>query len=38
MSETPRSNPQFNPTIPLAPTTHVIHMEDDDEDVFYDCD
>jgi hypothetical protein len=41
MSQTPRSNPNFNPTIPtipLAPTTHVTHVEEDDEEVFYDCD
>ncbi|KAG1769233.1 hypothetical protein EDD22DRAFT_843728 [Suillus occidentalis] len=37
LSQTPRSNPKFNPTIPLAPTTRVIHVEDDDEEVFYDC-
>jgi hypothetical protein len=41
LSQTPRSNPNFNPTIPtipLAPTTRVTHVEDDDEEVFYDCD
>jgi hypothetical protein len=58
MSQTPRLNPNFNPTrtrpqptpnptftiipntptIPLAPTTRVTHVEDDDEEVFYDCD
>jgi hypothetical protein len=40
LSQTPRSNPKFNPitpTIPLAPTTHVTHVKDDDEEVFYDC-
>jgi hypothetical protein len=52
LSQTPRLNPNFNPTqtqpqptpnptiptIPLAPTTRVTHVEDDDEEVFYDCD
>jgi hypothetical protein len=41
MLQTPCSNPNFNPTIPtipLAPTTRVTHAEDDDEEVFYDCD
>jgi hypothetical protein len=41
MSQTPRSNPRFNPItppIPLASTTRVTHVEDDDEEVFYDCD
>jgi hypothetical protein len=41
MSQTPRSNPKFNPiipTIPLASTTRVTHEEDDNEEVFYDCD
>ncbi|KAG2739039.1 hypothetical protein P692DRAFT_20882136 [Suillus brevipes Sb2] len=41
MSQTPRSNPHFNPItppIPLASTTRVTHVEDGDEEVFYDCD
>jgi hypothetical protein len=41
VSQMPRSNPKFNPitpTIPLAPMTRVTHVEDDDEEVFYDCD
>jgi hypothetical protein len=37
LSQTPCSNPKFNPTIPSVPTTCVTHVEDDDEDVFYDC-
>jgi hypothetical protein len=41
MSQMPRSNPKFNPitpTIPLASTTCITHVEDNNEEVFYDCD